>query len=184
MTRQPALHGDDEQLGRLVLRLDEPVGDVVEHADPQRPVAVGGVGELGAAHGAHDHENTRTPALRMLSVVVSLPEHPRGHDEVRLVVDEGLEHDRDLGRVVLAVGVEGDHVLRAQLDAERVADPQRVAVARGSRCSTKVTAPESLATWSVLSLAAVDDDERGDGAGRRPRAGMAARTAPMLSSSS
>ena len=57
-------------------------------------------------------EKTLTPALRNRSVVWSTPEPPRGDDEVGLVVDQRLEHDRDLGRVVLAVGVEGDHVPR------------------------------------------------------------------------
>ena len=45
-------HGDDEQLGRLVLRLDQAVGDVVEHRHAQGAVAVGRVGQLGVADGA------------------------------------------------------------------------------------------------------------------------------------
>ena len=41
-------------------------------------------------------------------------EAARGHHEVGFVVHERLQHLRQLGRIVLAVGVEGDHVLRAQ----------------------------------------------------------------------
>ena len=57
----PALHGEDEELRGVVLGLPEPVGDVVEHADPHGPVAVGGVGEIGVADRAeHPGEDPDT----------------------------------------------------------------------------------------------------------------------------
>ena len=74
-------------------------------------------------------EKTRTPNLRVRSLVGAATEHPGGHHEVRLVVDQRLQHGRDLGGVVLAVGVQCDDVLRPELDAQGVAHPQRVAVA-------------------------------------------------------
>ena len=90
------------------------------------------------------------------------PEHPRGHDEVGLVLDQRLEHGRDLGRVVLAVGVEGDAVLRAQLDAEGVTHPQGVAVAQ-VLAQHEGHGAAVLGDLGGLVLAAVDHDQRGDG---------------------
>ena len=78
-------------------------------------------------------ENTRTPALRVRSVVVSCPSTREADHEVGLVVDERLEHDRDLGGVVLTVGVERDDELGAELDAQRVPDAQRDSRDPGSR---------------------------------------------------
>ena len=106
------------------------------------------------------HEKTRTPTLRNRSVVVSLTEDTRGHDEVRRVVDQRLEHDGDLGRIVLPVGVQRDDELRAELDAERVADAQGVAVPEvlaqdeGHRAGV-------LGDLVGLVAAAVDHDEGG-----------------------
>ena len=157
----PALHRNDEDLGGLVLGLDETVGDVVEHADAEGPIAVRGIRELGVPHRAHHPGEHPHPGLAEPIGGRIASEHPRGHDEVRLVVDEGLEHDRDLLRIVLAIGIQGDHVLRPQLHAQRVPDPQRIAVtevlAQYERDCARL--PGDLA---CLVAPAVDDDERSD----------------------
>ena len=57
----------------------------------------------------------------------------RRQDEVGLVIDQRLEHHRYLGRIVLPIGIERDHIVGPELDAEPIADPQRHAVAEVRR---------------------------------------------------
>ena len=155
-----ALEAHHQQLSRLVLRLDEPVGDVVEHEHPQGSVAVRGVGQLGPAQGAHDPREDAHARLAEQVRRGVLPQAPGRHDEVGLVVDQGLQHDRDLRRVVLTVGVERHHELRSELDGQRIPHPERVAMAEvlreheGDR--TGLGAPRV-----GVVVAAVDDHHRG-----------------------
>ena len=83
-----------------------------------------------SAHAAHDPREDAHPDLAEAVGGGVAPEHPGGDDEVCLVFDQGLEHDRDLGGIVLPVGVEGDDEAGPQLHAQGVAHPQRVAVAQ------------------------------------------------------
>jgi hypothetical protein len=61
------------------------------------------------------------------------PEAARGDDEVGRVVEQGLDHGAQLGRVVLAVGVQGDHVPGAEVGGQLVADAEGGTVAQVDR---------------------------------------------------
>ena len=60
-------------------------------------------------------------------------ESAAGDDEVALVGQDGGEHLRDLGRVVLAVGVEGHDIGGAQGGGQLVADLEGHALAHVDR---------------------------------------------------
>ena len=77
---------------------------------------------MGAGQQVHER---REEHHTQLTVPVSCPVHaqaPRGHHEVGLVVHQRLKQLRHLGGIVLAVGIEGDHVLGPQGNTEVIAD--------------------------------------------------------------
>ena len=80
------------------------------------------------AHCAHrPREDANTDLAEAIGRCV-LPEDAGSDDEVRGIVDQRLQHHRNFGWVVLAVRIECDDVLRAELDAQRIADAEGVAV--------------------------------------------------------
>ena len=60
-----------------------------------------------------------------------------GDDEVGRVVEQRLEHGRHFARVVLAVGVEGDHVAGAVGGGQLVAQAQGGALAQVHRAARR-----------------------------------------------
>ena len=125
--------------------------------------------------GEEHHAGLTVPVGRLVH-----PEPPGGHHEVGGVVDQRLEHRRHLRRVVLAVGVEGDHVTaprRAGRGRSRPAAPRPCPRFTGS---TKVTAPASMADPAVASSPPSTITSGVTSQAARRRSGRAASTAPML----
>ena len=83
---------------------------------------------------------------------------PRADYEVRLVIDERLEHGGDLRRVVLAVRVGGHNELGTQFDAERIAHAEGVAVAEVLRQDERDGAGVERHLVGVI-IPSIDDDE-------------------------
>ena len=102
--------------------------------DPEGPVAVGRVGQLLAGDGVDGRRRRGvTPARRNRSVVWSTPSRREAITKSAVSSSSGCEHGRHLGRVVLAVGVEGDHVAGAVGRGQPVAEPQGRALAQVDR---------------------------------------------------
>ena len=74
-----------------------------------------------------------TPEIAERVGVLSLAELAGAEDEVRLAALHDRDHRGQVGRVPLAVAVEGGDVLRAALAGDPVAEPERDAVAAVGR---------------------------------------------------
>src|SRR5579875_858221 len=113
----------DQQLGSLVLRLLE--ADGPRHLGAHGPQAEGGVADPlpGEQADQEGEEPYARPADRVLGFLAAHPARPG--DEIGLALDDRGEQGLDLHRVVLAVGVRGDDVLRAALARNPVAEPER-----------------------------------------------------------
>ncbi len=150
----------DQELGGLVLRflLPHPLRDLgAEHANAARRVR--------DAHASQEPNEEREHAHTGLPegvVVLRAPEHPRPEDEVGFVGEDRLEQSGDVGRVPLAVGVEGDDVLGAVLARDPVSEPKRRSLPGVpiERRDVDVMVARDL---RGLVGASVVDDERVDG---------------------
>ena len=93
--------------------------------------------------------------------------------ELRAAGGERREEERDLGRVVLAVGVERDDRHGAVLECVPEPGPERRTLARRSGAWTRTVAPAASALAAVSSV----DPSSTTTTGRNARA--ASTTAPM-----
>ncbi len=127
--------------------------------------------------------NTTTPARRTWSLVSSTPSRREATTKSAVPSTSGSSMTAHLGRVVLAVGVEGDHVAGPPVDAEAVADPEGHPVAEVGREDTGRWRPHRATTLAVPS-SPPSTTTSGVTASPHASAGTAFSTSPMLSASS
>ncbi len=128
----PAGRGD-HHFGGLVLVLTQEGSDVAEQLDPERPVAVGRVGQPLAGDaveecGIEHHPGPSEPVGGLVNAQPTAGDH-----EVGRVVQEGLDHRGHLGGIVLAVGIQGDHVAGPVRLGQPVAEFERGTLAQVDR---------------------------------------------------
>ena len=142
-----------------------------------RAIAVGAVGDLGVREQSDQPgEAADTEVARAAGVVVAA-EKPRALHVVGLVGHDRADEGRQLGRVMLAVGVHRDHDLGAESRGDREAAAQRVALPEVAAVAADDRAGVACLGGGVVAAAVVDDD-RGSRSSPQSVWGSVASTEP------